>query len=77
MERSHYLCIVMGRLTERYPNITGPELRISLDQQLIKSNMPTLGKDDLELLDGIFSELVISVLSQGKNRKDRRMIVNG
>jgi hypothetical protein len=72
VERNNLVCVLIGRFTTIYPNITGEDLRITIDQHLIKCNQLPLSLEENGLLQSLIDETVISVLGMGVNRKERR-----
>lgn len=74
MERSNLICMLVGWFTAKKPDITPDDLRIQIDQSLTDSKLTTLGTEpnDLQLLEELLGETMISVLGKGINRKTRR-----
>jgi len=74
MERHYLIAGLMGWFCAKEPNITGDDLRIKIDQVLEDSRFTPLGneKGDLELLDEMVAEFLMSVMGRRFNRKDRR-----
>lgn len=72
IERSNLIAMLVGYSVANNKNIDGSDLKIVLDNHLIKCHQQPLGKEDTELLQQVLDELIISVLGQGLNRKDRR-----
>lgn len=65
---------MVGRYTAIEPNINPYNLRLEIDNHLIKCNLTPLGTEpnDTELIQELLDEVMISVLGQGINRKTRR-----
>ncbi len=76
MERNHLICILTGWFSAKQESLEGGDLKIMIDQRLIESGFSTLGseKSDAQLLLEMESELLMSVMGRGYNRKDRRTI---
>jgi len=74
MERSNLICCLVGKFSALKPDITAEDLRIKIDQHLQECNLTPLGteKNDVELLQELLDETMISVLGAGINRKTRR-----
>jgi len=74
MERNHLICALLGWFSAKQKSLDGPDLKIMIDQRLIECGFPPLGseKDDHQLLLEMESELLMSVMGAGVNRKDRR-----
>lgn len=74
MERDRLICCLVGRFTALEPNLNAEDLRIKIDQHLQECNLTSLGTEpnDLELMQDLLDETIISVLGQGINRKMRR-----
>ncbi len=74
MERSYLISGLMGWFCAKEPRIEGVDLKIKIDQVLFDSGFTLLGteKDDLQLLDEMVSEFLMSVMGRKFNRKDRR-----
>ena len=74
MERNYLICVLVGKITEWKPEVTGEDLRYYIDERLEKCCLPLLGseKGDDQLLDELTGELMIYVMGQGINRKQRR-----
>lgn len=74
MERTWLICALLGKYCEKEKNITSEDLRYKIDQYLIDSGFTLLGteKNDLQLLDEMIGELIMSSIGKGFNRQDRR-----
>lgn len=78
MERERLICCLVGKFVTLDPSITSQDLRIKIDQYLLESNLTGLGTEpnDIDLLQDLLDETMISVLGSGINRKNRRMVKN-
>ncbi len=75
MERDRLICCLTGSYVANKPNITSPDLKLEIDNHLIKCHLPPLGLEgDNDLLQELLDETIFSVLAQGINRKQRRSI---
>jgi hypothetical protein len=76
MERSYLICCLAGWFTAKEPNLKADDLKMKIDERLIDSQMTPLGteKDDLQLLDDLIDEALMSVIGRGFNRSDRRLV---
>ncbi len=74
MERTWLICGMLGWFCAKQPRITSDDLRYKINEFLFQSKFTPLGteKGDLQLLDEMISELTMSALGRGFNRKDRR-----
>lgn len=74
MERDRLICCLVGRFTALEPNISSGDLKIKIDQHLQECNLTSIGTEegDVELLQDLLDETMISVLGAGINRKQRR-----
>lgn len=74
MERSYLICALVGWFSAKHKSLDGNDLKIMIDQRLIESGFTSLGseKDDDQLLLEMESELLMSLMGAGANRKDRR-----
>jgi len=74
MERSNLICMLVGWFTAKKQDITADDLRIQIDQSLTDSKLTTLGTEpnDLQLLEELLGETMISVMGKGINRETRR-----
>lgn len=74
MERSNLICMLVGWFTAKKPDITANDLRIQIDQSLTDSKLTTIGTEpnDLQLLQELLGEAMISVMGKGINRETRR-----
>lgn len=74
MERYHMICGLIGFFVGEDNNITSKDLSVKIDQRLLDSKFTPLGseKGDLQLLDEMIAEFVMSVIGRGFNRSDRR-----
>ncbi len=74
MERNFLICGLLGWYCAKDPHITSEDLRIKIDQTLADSKFTPLGTEpgDLQLMDEVTAEFLMSVLGRGFNRKDRR-----
>lgn len=75
MERDYLISGLMGWFCAKEPHIDGTDLKIKIDQVLSDSGFTLLGtqKDDLQLLDEMVAEFLMSVMGRKFNRKDRRI----
>lgn len=78
MERNYLICCLVGQITTKHPNISADDLRISIDQRLTECHLSNLGQEesDVQLLQDLLDETMMSVLLQGVNRKQRRSAWN-
>lgn len=76
MERSYLICSLLGWFCAKEPSIDGSDLKIKIDQVLTDSKFTTLGTEDtdMQLLDEVNAELLMSVMGRRWNRKDRRSV---
>ena len=76
MERHHLICGLLGWFCAKQPNITSEDLQIKIDQVLADSKFTPLGSEegDLQLLDEMIAEFLMSVMGRRFNRKDRRSV---
>jgi len=72
MERNYLICALMGKFVEQDNSISAEDLQIKIDQALENSCMTPVGADDMQLLDEVLGELMISVIGAKINRADRR-----
>jgi len=72
MERNYLICALMGKFVEQDNSISAEDLHIKIDQSLENSCMTPLGTDDIQLLDEVTGEIMISVLGAKINRATRR-----
>jgi len=72
MERNYLICALMGKFVEQNHSISAEDLRIKIDQALEISCMTPLGVGDMQLLDEVLGEVMISVLGAKVNRAQRR-----
>ena len=72
MERNYLICALMGKFVEQDHSISADDLRIKIDQALENSCMTPVGKEDIQLLDEVLGELMISVIGAKINRAQRR-----
>jgi len=74
MERTWFVCGMLGWFCAKEPYITGEDLRIEIDQWLHESKFTPLGTEDgdLQILDEMIAEFTMSAIGRGINRKDRR-----
>lgn len=74
MERYYLICGLLGWFCAKQPNITSDDLRIKIDQVLSDSKFTPLGTEegDLQLLDEMVAEFLMSVMGRRFNRKNRR-----
>ena len=75
LERKNLICCLVGYYSAKNPNIKGNDLKIEIDNHLFASKFTPLGteKDDIELLDELIGETMMSVIGRGFNRRDRRI----
>ena len=76
MERNYLICGLLGWFCAKEPSIDGPDLKVKVDQVLKDSGFTLLGteKDDLQLLDEMIAEFLMSVMGRKFNRSDRRTV---
>jgi len=72
MERNYLICALMGKFAEQDNSISAIDLQIKIDQALENSCMTPLGADDMQLLDEVLGEIMISVIGAKINRATRR-----
>jgi len=72
MERNYLICALMGKFVEQDNSISAEDLQIKIDQALENSCMTPVGAADVQLLDEVLGELMISVIGAKINRADRR-----
>lgn len=74
MERDKLICCLVGRFVALEPGISSGDLKIKIDQHLQKCNLTIIGSEegDVDLLQDLLDETMISVLGAGINRKQRR-----
>ena len=65
---------MVGWFSGKNPNISSTDLRISIDDSLFESKFTPIGTEpnDLQLLDELLAETMMSVMGKGINRKTRR-----
>ena len=70
MQRDRVICSLAGRYAALYPDDTAEDLRIRIDQHLVKCQFTGLGSEegDVELMQDLLDETVIATLGQGINR---------
>jgi len=75
MERNYLIAGLMGWFCAKQPHIDGVDLKVKIDQVLSDSGFTLLGteKDDLQLLDEMVAEFLMSVMGRKFNRNDRRV----
>jgi len=75
MERNYLICGLLGWFCAKEPSIDGVDLKIKIDQVLEESGFTLLGteNDDLQLLDEMVAEFLMSVMGRKFNRQDRRI----
>ena len=73
MQRDHLICALVG-LHSKGEIIEINDLKIQIDEHLIECGFTPLGTEDNDtcLLDELSSELMMSLIGRGINRKDRR-----
>ena len=78
MERDRLICCLVGWYTRDNPSISSTNLKIKLDNHLINSKFTPLGTEpyDVDLLQDLLDETIMSVLGRGFNRKDRRKLLS-
>ncbi len=76
MERSWLICALLGKYCEKEKNITSEDLKYKIDEYLIESKFTPLGSEpsDLQMLDEMIGELIMSSVGRGFNRQDRRRV---
>ena len=76
MERDRLICCLVGKFSALEPNITAEDLRIKIDQHLQECNFTSIGTEDgdLELIQDLLDETMMSIMGAGINRKMRRGI---
>lgn len=74
MERDRLICCLVGKFSALDRNITADDLRVKIDQHLQECNFTSIGTEegDLELLQDLLDETMMSVMGAGINRKMRR-----
>ncbi len=74
MQRNYLISGLMGWFCAKESSIDGTDLKIKIDQVLKESGFTLLGteKDDMQLLDEMIAEFLMSVMGRKFNRKDRR-----
>jgi len=74
MQRSYLICSLLGWFCAKEPGIDGPDLKIKIDQVLADSKFTGLGTEDtdMQLLEEVNAELLMSVMGRRFNRRDRR-----
>ncbi len=74
MERHFLICSLIGWFCAKEPHITSEDLRVKIDQTLSDSKFTPLGTEDgdLQLMDEMIAEFLMSVMGRRFNRKDRR-----
>ena len=77
MERSNFICCLVGFLTAKHPNISGKDLRIIIDQRLLESQLGIIGSEsnDENLFQDLLDETIFSVMGRGINRDQRRSVM--
>ena len=75
MERNYLICVLLGKYIALKPDSTSDDLRYHIDEQLQRCCLPLLGAEsgDNVLLQELTGEIMIYVLGQGINRKQRRL----
>ena len=76
MERSNFICCLVGFLTAKHPSISSTDLKIKIDERLFESQMTPLGTEphDTDLLQDLLDETMFSVMGRGINRNMRRSV---
>jgi hypothetical protein len=72
MERNYLICTLIGRFTALDQNISADDLRYKIDEKLLESCMTPIDTKDVQLLDEVLAETMISVMGRGVNREQRR-----
>jgi len=72
MERNYLICTLIGRFTALNQNISAEDLRYKIDEKLLESCMTPIDTKDVQLLDEVLAETMISVMGRGINRDQRR-----
>ena len=74
MERNYLIAGLMGWFCAKQPDSDGIDLKIKIDQVLSTSGFTLLGteKGDLQLLDEMVAEFLMSVMGRKFNRHERR-----
>ena len=74
MERSNFICCLVGYITAKHTSISSTDLKIKIDERLFESQMTPLGTEshDTDLLQDLLDETMYSVMGRGINRKLRR-----
>lgn len=72
MERNYLICTLIGRFTALDANISPDDLRYKIDEKLLESCMTPIDTNDVQLLDEVLAETMISVMGRGINRDQRR-----
>ena len=76
MERDRLICCLIGWYSALNPEIKAEDLRIDIDEHLIKSKFTPLGTEpnDLELMQELLDETIMSIFGRRINRKMRRAV---
>lgn len=72
MERNYLIAMLIGRYVALDQNISADDLRYKIDEELTKSCMIPIDKNDIQLLDEVLAEAMINVMGKGINRDQRR-----
>lgn len=74
MERSNLICMLVGWYSATDHTMNADDLRIKIDNALMKSHFTPIGTEDndLQLLDELLGETMMYVMGQGINRQQRR-----
>lgn len=63
----YYMC--------KYPNSSGRDLIINVDQHFTANNNPTMTDEEKKLVDDLYDEVWVSLKIDGVNRQDLRKIL--
>lgn len=76
MERHNLICSLIGFYIAKKKIQNANDLKIAVDNHLISHNMTPLGSEegDDQLTQDLLDETIISVLSMGVNREQRRRL---
>lgn len=76
IERNYLIMLLYGYYMCKFPNSSGKDLMIYLDNHFITNNNPILTDKEKELVDDLFDQVWISLKIHGVNRQEIRRIVN-
>lgn len=66
--------MLIGRYVALDRGISADNLRYKIDEELQQSCMTPIDKDDVQLLDELLAEAMISTMGKGINRDQRRKL---